>query len=256
MKIYLKEFQFLKSYYIILPFIITGCYTFFHFANPETVILFGKEDSPVEWLSFICLSGAAIFYCLSFKKYKNYFFLLLGLLMFFGAAEEISWGQRIFGFSTPETVKKLNVQGEFTIHNLEIFASKQFDHVKRTGLYRLLEIDLWFKIFIFSFGIILPIATYHLRSVAVFTQKIKLPIPPVSIGIFFLITWLVRGLAFYYIPLPENGYTRQFGMLRFVATETYEFIAALILFIISLYFYNMKFRDFIGKDIKQFLGHV
>jgi hypothetical protein len=32
--------------------------------------------------------------------------------------EEISWGQRIFGFATPEAVKNINSQKELNIHNI------------------------------------------------------------------------------------------------------------------------------------------
>ena len=80
-----------------------------------------------------------------------------------------------------------------------------------------------------------------------------MPIPPISIGIFFLLAWIVRGFAFDNIALPQSESLRQFYMLRFAATEIFEFLAELILFVISLYFYKMKFGDFIGKDVKQLL---
>ena len=37
----------------------------------------------------------------------------------FVALEEISWGQRIFNFSTPEPLRRINVQGQITLHNIE-----------------------------------------------------------------------------------------------------------------------------------------
>jgi len=43
----------------------------------------------------------------------------IACLMMFG--EEISWGQRIFGFETPAAVKHLNYQDELSIHNLSFF---------------------------------------------------------------------------------------------------------------------------------------
>ncbi len=39
--------------------------------------------------------------------------------------EEISWGQRIFGFATPEVFSK-NSQGETNLHNFRTLASEQF----------------------------------------------------------------------------------------------------------------------------------
>ncbi len=41
------------------------------------------------------------------------------LLFFFGAGEEISWGQRIFGWETSEAMKELNRQDETNLHNIE-----------------------------------------------------------------------------------------------------------------------------------------
>lgn len=42
------------------------------------------------------------------------------LLFFFGAGEEISWGQRIFGWETSEAMKEINRQDETNLHNIEI----------------------------------------------------------------------------------------------------------------------------------------
>ena len=42
--------------------------------------------------------------------------------MFF-AGEEISYGQRVIGFETPDFLLGLNTHGEFNIHNLETFDS-------------------------------------------------------------------------------------------------------------------------------------
>ena len=46
--------------------------------------------------------------------------MLLTLLCLFGAGEEISWGQRLFGLETPDYLKDRNAQGELGIHNLVI----------------------------------------------------------------------------------------------------------------------------------------
>ncbi|HEY5901363.1 MAG TPA: hypothetical protein VIU39_02340, partial [Anaerolineales bacterium] len=45
-------------------------------------------------------------------------YLGLALLYFFGAGEEISWGQRIFHIAEPAALAKENDQGELNIHNL------------------------------------------------------------------------------------------------------------------------------------------
>ena len=41
-----------------------------------------------------------------------------GIVLLFIAGEEISWGQRIFGYSTPDWIVERNLQREFNLHNL------------------------------------------------------------------------------------------------------------------------------------------
>ncbi|WP_394692090.1 hypothetical protein [Hyphobacterium sp.] len=45
-------------------------------------------------------------------------FVLLGLAAIVIAGEEMSWGQWIFGWSTPETLAAVNLQNETNLHNL------------------------------------------------------------------------------------------------------------------------------------------
>ena len=49
---------------------------------------------------------------------------LLGLFFFFGAGEEISWGQRIFGVESSEFFAQHNAQGETNLHNLIVNDTK------------------------------------------------------------------------------------------------------------------------------------
>ena len=36
----------------------------------------------------------------------------------YGAGEEISWGQRIFDYPTPDILREINSQNEMTLHNI------------------------------------------------------------------------------------------------------------------------------------------
>lgn len=51
------------------------------------------------------------------QYHKGYLLMLAGALLFF-AGEEISWGQRIIGFETPQSLENINYQKETTLHNL------------------------------------------------------------------------------------------------------------------------------------------
>lgn len=89
------------------------------------------EDGPVEWLTagvllLICL--LAIHHFVVAKASQQFraqvFYGLTAGAMFFAFGEEISWGQRIFNFSTPEFFMQHNAQQEANLHNLKVFGVK------------------------------------------------------------------------------------------------------------------------------------
>lgn len=88
-----------------------------------------KEDGVFEYITFFFFLCVSIVGILGFHRtrlstthvnLKRFFFVLFALMALFGfviAGEEISWGQRIIGFSTPENIAEVNTQKEFNIHN-------------------------------------------------------------------------------------------------------------------------------------------
>ncbi len=55
----------------------------------------------------------------SLIKWRFLMVLGAGGLFLLAFGEEISWGQRIFGFKTPEMMEEINRQGEMNLHNLD-----------------------------------------------------------------------------------------------------------------------------------------
>ncbi len=88
--------------------------------------LLKKEDGPLEWLQFSqffisSLIGLFIFYKSKKKRSINSLvWLTFSLFCFVISAEEISWGERIIGF-TLNSVSELSIQGETNFHNLPFF---------------------------------------------------------------------------------------------------------------------------------------
>jgi hypothetical protein len=85
----------------------------FENATVAALLLFGIGCWMVAWRS-------------SRKSLDRVLLALLGFLLVVAAMEEMSWGQRVVGFETPDSLEALNYQGEFNIHNLvdsEIFAA-------------------------------------------------------------------------------------------------------------------------------------
>ena len=85
------------------------------------------EDGFTEWCTFIALCASFVvcarrLYGLWSVRSPRFLFIVgfLTLFCFFGAGEEISWGQRIVGFESPEFFADNNSQQETGIHNLEI----------------------------------------------------------------------------------------------------------------------------------------
>ena len=64
---------------------------------------------------------------------QRWLLVALGLIVMFGAMEEVSWGQRVIGFETPATMEHLNRQGEFNIHN--VLDSQIFSALVHTPVY-------------------------------------------------------------------------------------------------------------------------
>jgi hypothetical protein len=87
-----------------------------------------KEDGPIEDATSIAYFVAffvSLRISFTYKKRNDYLFcfmyLFLSIGLFFIAMEEISWGQRILNFKTPELMIEYNEQKEFTLHNVKGF---------------------------------------------------------------------------------------------------------------------------------------
>ena len=84
------------------------------------------EDGPLEWLQFseYLISSIFGFFIYLKSKHKNtinsFIWLILSAFCFFVAAEEISWGERITGFSL-NSLTKISIQSETNLHNLPFF---------------------------------------------------------------------------------------------------------------------------------------
>lgn len=84
-----------------------------------------KEDRAIENLQFVILAlGGSYSAWASYRFWQAkqfwhgliFSFVALGLLLV--AGDEISWGQRLFGLSTPEKLSAINRQEELTFHNI------------------------------------------------------------------------------------------------------------------------------------------
>lgn len=97
----------------------------FHNKSGETLAwLYSSEtiDRGVfEWGTVLCLVIACVFAIKVTKKVKGVqriLFLGLAIASFFVAGEELSWGQWIFHWGTPDMLTEINRQQETNLHNI------------------------------------------------------------------------------------------------------------------------------------------
>lgn len=117
-----EKFFFFMIFFIVIQGMVISWINVDYFKGD-----FVREDGLVEWLQFHALfftalvSFSRIF--IFFKK-RDWLFLLtllaFGLVFTFGAGEEVSWGQRIFGIQSSDFFAQNNSQQETNLHNLII----------------------------------------------------------------------------------------------------------------------------------------
>jgi len=87
----------------------------------ETYYNITLEDSGTEYLTALFALLTAGFFLSNLKRKLPFItksiFLAGSVCMIFFAGEEISWGQRIFNYTTPGHVADANDQHEFNLHN-------------------------------------------------------------------------------------------------------------------------------------------
>ena len=174
------------------------------FQTPEQIEHLTREDGIVENLSALFYFFASCVCILCFiksrstekiyflKSKRNYFYLGLGLLFFFCAGEEISWGQRIIGIPTTEWLADHNLQGETNLHNLKVLYAKDRSTTGdvQLGLGHWLSPEGILILFWFGFCLFIPTMDFFFKKVNHFLSKIHFPIVPIWVGDFFVLNQL------------------------------------------------------------------
>ena len=133
--------------------------------------------------------------------------------------EEISWGQRILGFATPESMADVNRQGEFNIHNLP--GLHHYDEGKelKSGLAALFTAKKMFVVAFVSYLFLLPLL-YRMDWVKSLVDRFYIPVPLIQLGVLFLFNSLIFRLFKAYYGYDKIGRS---------LSEVEEFNLALVL---------------------------
>lgn len=157
--------------------------------SSATIWFVNREDGLIETASAVLLLIASL---LSLRialrarpgSPRKWMHALLALVFFVMCGEEISWGQRILGFGTPEIVTAHNIQGEVNFHNLFGYF---FDHL--------------FMLAFFTWGVVVPVL-YRVSPFwrGVF-EAVRLPIPSAGLAVGMLAVSLMQ-YRWYYAVIP------------------------------------------------------
>lgn len=140
--------------------------------------------------TFLLVTSLLCFYKASttHKKLPKGFFYVAATIFFLGFGEEISWGQRIIGFATPDELVEINAQKEFNFHNIKLNGVKLNKLIFGKVLYTC--------VFIYFLGF--PILFRRKKWFRKLIRKFEFPLPTT-------IQSIVYFLCFFSILLIRDG---------------------------------------------------
>jgi len=193
-----------------------------------TVDTLVREDDVVEWSGAAGLLAGGVLLLASFVLARRrrpadmtpggvWILLASAAVLLFLAGEEISWGQRLFGWGTPEALRGANAQDETNLHNLGLFQGTQLDG------------DRLFRIGWISFFVLLPLAAWALPRLRRALAP-RLLIAPAWMAGLFLSAWIATTIA---VDVFDGVYNGIYATSS-AATEIQEALVELLIGIWAL----------------------
>lgn len=153
---------------------------------------FGAEDSVIENATAILLAicGVALWARAlsarsSFSRGAVILGVLYGLVYIWAGGEEISWGQRLLDYESPEFFQENNDQQEFTFHNLVVGGVKLDELIFGPVL----------SYVILSYLIVLPLVWPRVAWVQRLVRRMIIPVPrPYHAAVALAVTLIIPFL--------------------------------------------------------------
>lgn len=171
------------------------------FTTPEIAASMEAEDGWVESFGALFFFIAAVLFGLAYwrsggshtansylKGRRNWMFIPLFLLCFLAAGEEISWGQRIVGWETPEAIKQINAQEETNLHNLTWFQVQNEDGTLKSQWGRMLTATRLLAIFLLGFLLVLPLLS-TVPALRRLMTSLAVPVPELWPGLLLVVSY-------------------------------------------------------------------
>ena len=181
----------------------------------DAVDLYVQEDGIVEWIGALGLfaaSGCSFWMALRSRGrwtgIKRLAALGLAIVFFFGAGEEISWGQRVLGFETPQELSEANAQDETNVHNLKVFDG-------------FLTVERLFQLFWIVFAVLIPIVCAIAPNARRWLGNL-LPILPWAVAILLIVNQVLGSGVQAWLEANPSLFESDYPLdqARFEVTET------------------------------------
>lgn len=213
----------------------------------ETVISLAREDGVIESLGALFFFVASVAFAVAFARSsghgnhlwrfqtrRNVIYLFLALLFFFGAGEEISWGQRIFGWHTPEGIAEINAQGETNLHNLWLFQHWNPDGTQKAGLSKLLTANRVFSLFWLGFCVMIPLLAIASGWCRGLFTRFGIPVTHLWIGSLFMVNYVTTKVVVQFLPASSNSALGD-SEFRFSVNEMKESNYAVLFALVAIF---------------------
>jgi hypothetical protein len=206
-----------------------------------------EEDGFFENVGFLGLFISAILFFMALGRsrrpehrpnnppLKRLSYLVLALILIFGAGEEISWGQRIFNIETPQELQKENAQDEINIHNLKTLKNMP------------ITMETLFTIFVLTFTLVIPFVASRYKSFNHFVNQL-MPVPHWSLGLLFLANFILARLAkVLFVSMYQNSAIAFGQAVQEIKESHYE--ALFVLVAVYITFITLKPRASGGDSL-------
>ncbi|MFQ5635680.1 MAG: hypothetical protein ACE5G3_10180, partial [Gammaproteobacteria bacterium] len=171
--------------------LIVGVYTTLAVWFPVAYIWGTYEDLVGEWGQtwlFALACGASVLAARRCRT-RRWFFVVLATALFYTVMEEISWGQRIFGFESPDVFRRYNLQRETNLHNILVgpFSTTTKDVIEY-GLASALVL----------YGLFFPLALRWKLAPACWLDRHGVASPPLYLWPFFVTAGWLETAPFHF----------------------------------------------------------
>ena len=198
------------SFLLLLSFMLA-------FPDVSHDLFLTDEDRWIENITALAFLVAAILFFVTYRKTKgdglnltkfktkrNLIFIFLSFLFFFAFGEEISWGQRIFNWATPDYFTKFNYQQETNIHNLDFFTFKDETDDGLLSFFLVFNAGRLFFYFWFTFLVLIPLLDHYSPRFHRLFAKFRIPIASFHIGL-LMISNLILAKIFIVLTRDLNS---------------------------------------------------